>query len=678
MRYACLTLTSALVATGLAAQEQPAMLDPVMLGSALRDKRSILDTPVAASVVEGEALDTRQASDFEGLIGDIPGVSIDGGPRGIAQEPNIRGFRDEQIVLRFDGGRSNFNQAHRGRFFVDPDIVQRIEILRGGGSTLFGSGALGGVISVETKDATDLLEPGRSFGGRLRAGYASNGEIAQGSLTLAGRSGPVDVLAFGGLRSIGTDLDDGNGDAIRNSQLDLRNGLVKFGLEPTPDQRIELSLSRYEDEGTTPPNANAASGSGDVDRDATVSTARLSWDYAPAGSDLVDLSVLLYGNDLIIEEARIASPRDDRTEYRTVGAEVVNRSRFDGVTLVYGIEAVRDTQEGTRDGAARAQFPDATATTLGAFAEATIAVTDRFEIIPGLRVDRYDRDPDAAGLDAVEEDFVSPRLGFSYRPTDDWQIFGNVARAYRAPTLTELYNDGTHFAAAGFPLGRGLSFSGVNRFVPNPDLKSEKSTQVELGTRLSQRGVFDPADRLDLSVNAYYADVEDYIDQTVTFSDFSTIRGGRGGATVDGTTTSRNTDATLWGLEAEVDYDAGFWFAGAGLTLPRGEDSDGNALGSIPQDRLTATFGLRPTATLTVGARATFTATKTDVPAGAADAAGYEVYDLFASVAPTDGPLARTVFRLGVDNLLDAQYTIYPNALPQPGRTYKISASVAF
>ncbi|MEL6207477.1 MAG: TonB-dependent receptor plug domain-containing protein, partial [Pseudomonadota bacterium] len=304
------------------AQEDPLDLGTLILNTAQRDTRSILDTPVAATVREGEALDSKQADTFGELIGDVPGVLIDGGPRGIAQEPNIRGFQDDQIVLRFDGGRQNFNQAHRGRFFVDPDIVQRVEVIRGGGSTLFGSGALGGVIAIETKDVDDLLDPGRDFGARIRGGYSSNGEIGSGSATLFGRFGDADALLFFGVRDANTDLEDGNGDPIRDSQLDIKNGLVKLGFEPSSDQRIELSFSHYEDEAVTPPNANVVSeDDNEVDRTAENQSWRLSWDYVPEGSDLIDLSVLVYGNELEIEEDRTRDGRLDNTTYDTIGIE---------------------------------------------------------------------------------------------------------------------------------------------------------------------------------------------------------------------------------------------------------------------------------------------------------------------------------------------------------------------
>ncbi len=684
-RHLTIPLTVLMVTTSapaLFAQETSVALPTLFLDSALRDERELLDTPVAASVRDREELENQQADTFEELIGDIPGVLIEGGPRGISQEPNIRGFSDDQIVLRFDGGRLNFNQAHRGRFFVDPDIVQRVEVVRGGGSTLFGSGALGGVISVETMDPQDLLQPGQTVGGRFKTGYSSNGEIVDGTVSFFGDWGMVDALVFFGTQVYGTDLEDGNGVNIRNSRIDTANGLLKLGFEPNSENRIELNVSQYQDDGTTPPNANAAStGTTDVNRDAEVQTVRLSWDYTPEDNSLIDLSTLFYGNFLTIEENQIIGGRADVTNYDTIGFEVVNRSQFDmGVPtdLVYGFEVLRDTQSGTRNGAARTQFPSAEANTTGVFVEGTFSLSDVFDLIVGLRYDVYDRDPDDPTLAKANEEFFSPRIGFSYRPNSNWQFFGNLSQAFRAPSLTELYNDGVHFAAAGFPLGGGTFFTGVNNFVPNPNLEEEESVQVDLGTRYTGDSVLRPGDTLSVSANVYYADVKNYIDAFVTFIDFSTAVPGPGGLFVSGTTRTRNIDAELWGFEAELDYDAGAWFASAGLTIPRGQAAGGQNLGSIPQDRLTTTVGIRPNASWTLGARATFAAKQSDVPTGSTPGEAYELLDLFAIWEPDNGPLEDVVFRAGIDNLFDEQYMIYPNGLAQPGRSFKISASVPF
>ncbi|WP_418591932.1 TonB-dependent hemoglobin/transferrin/lactoferrin family receptor [Ponticoccus sp. (in: a-proteobacteria)] len=681
MRKLALLLGSTMIAGSAAAQDGMS-LGTLLLETVFRDSRPMTEAPVAATALDAKDLARVQATDFESLIGDIPGVNIFGGPRGMSQTPSIRGFDDDQIVLRLDGGRLNFGQAHRGRFFIDPELVQRVEVIRGGGSTLYGSGALGGVISIETRDAGDLLKEGQTVGGRTALSYSSNGETIGRSLAAYGDWGAVDAMLFLADRRMGDDLTDGDGNAIGRSAVDLQNGLVKLGFEPNADQRFELSYSKYTDDGLLPPNAASASDPlTDVNREADHDALRLSWDFNPGNSELLDLSVLLYSNRLEITEEQVSGRRLDTTKYTTTGVEVVNRSQVElgvPVELVYGFEAFRDEQEGDRDGALRSTYPNASAETLGVFAEATLGLSDRMDLILGLRHDRYHRDPDDSALDTVDRSFTSPRIGFSYRPTENWQIFGNVSRSFRAPSLSEIYNDGVHFAFTT-PFGPGTTGSFVNRFVPNPDLKPETSTQVELGTRYAGTDVFRSGDRLGFSANIYNASVKDYVDQVVgDFSSVSPVFVPPGTLLFTDYTTTTNTDARLWGLEAELDYDAQDWFVKAGLTVNRGERDGGGNLGSIPQDRLTATVGLRPWADWEMGVKGTFAAEQTRLPEGATGGDAWQTADLFATWQPGRGALEGATVRLGVDNLFDTEYTIYPNALPQPGRTFKISTSFTF
>lgn len=666
------------------AHGQAVLLDDIIVESQARDSRSILDTPTGASVVDRDELEQRDASTFEELIGDVPGVQIDGGPRGAAQEPNIRGFQDEQIVLRLDGGRFNFNQAHRGRFFIDPDIVERVEIIRGGGSTLQGSGALGGVISIQTRDAYDLLEEGQTLGARVRASFETNGEGLGLTATAYGAQDGYDALGFIAYRDNGADLKDGSGTDIRASQIDIVNGLAKFGAELGEASRIEGVVSYYQDDGITPSALDdMATDTNVVDRDSEIITGRLSWDYAPVDNPLLDLSLLAYVNTLDITEDRVFDARADKTRYDTFGFEAVNRSEFDAglpVKLVYGVEIVRDEQTGTRNGADKLQFPDASITSYAGFLEGTINVTPELAIMPGVRVDRFELDP-SGGLTDRSETEVLPRIGFSWRPVKGVQVYGNAARAFRAPSLTELYSDDVHFATSGFPLDptdptQGV-FTGVNTFIPAPDLLPEKSDQFEFGIRYSGSNVIQTGDKLSVSVGGYYADVDNFIDTQVQFIDFTT------GAfnpisrqfEVGGSTTSVNVDAKLWGAEAELKYDAGSYWFGLGLAIPRGEDTNGDDLGSLPQDRVTASFGLRPYEGFAIGARGVFAASRSS---GGVDTDGYETFDLFASYEPADGPFAGTRFSAGIDNILDENYNIHPNALNQPGRTFKFAGAFKF
>ncbi|MBK0398251.1 TonB-dependent hemoglobin/transferrin/lactoferrin family receptor [Limibaculum sp. M0105] len=677
---------AALTPGDMLAQEQssdPLELSPIIVTAGSRDERDLLDTPNAVNIVGEEEVLRRQPSTYEELIGDQTGVTISGGPRAIAQEPNIRGFQDEQVAVRIDGARQNFNLDHRGRFFLDPDILKRVEILRGGSSTLYGSGALGGAILLESKDADDILMGDEGWGGRVKLGYSSQGDEFLTSATGAVRADAFDAIAFLAYRPMFSDIDDGNGDPILNSEIDTLNGLVKVGWQPSDAHRIELGYTHYSDNGDTPPNANAASTPETVvGRTLDYDSVRLGWDWAPTGSELVDLSVLAYYNDTRATEDRIADGRLDKTDYRTLGFEAVNRSRFDiglPLRLTYGVETYRDRQEATRNGAPRPQAPDASVLFLAGFAQADIDVTETVTLTPGLRFDLFDLDPEGS-YESRTEHQVSPRLGVSWRPVEPFQLYTNVARSFRAPSLTELYTDGVHFSVPGFSLGPGMAFTGNNVFVPAPDLDPERALEFEIGGRYDAPDFLGSGGRLSFSGNVYFSRVDDFVDTQVTFIDFSTgtFNPGTGLVEFDGTTRSENVDADLWGFEADVTYDAGLWFTGAGLTIPRGRNRSGGALASIPQDRLVLTAGVRPVGDVEIGGRATFADGQDDVPAGSLETPGYAVFDVFANWVPTSGPFEGATLAAGIDNLTDRQYRIHPNGLNQPGLTFKLGVSYDF
>ncbi|TGG79527.1 MAG: hypothetical protein ERJ69_07165, partial [Aphanocapsa feldmannii 288cV] len=317
-----------------------------------RDARGLLETPNAATVVNSQEILQRQPSTYQELIGDVPGLNIQGGPRGIAQEPNIRGFQDEQIVIRADGVRQNFNLVHRGRFFVDPAILKQVEVLRGGASTLFGSGALGGVISLETKDAVDIVEPGEIWGSEGKLSFNSQGEQFLRSISLATTQHDIDALLFFSDRPMYRDLEDGEAHSILNSHIDSQNALFKLGWEPSQAHRVEASYMTYVDRGDTPPNANSQGrASNVVRRDLNNQVGRLAWEWDDTTNDMIKLSALVYYNDMRVEEDRYFDSRYDRTDFITSGIEVTNFSRFDSalpITLSYGIEYLKDKQDASR------------------------------------------------------------------------------------------------------------------------------------------------------------------------------------------------------------------------------------------------------------------------------------------------------------------------------------------
>ncbi|MFW6010454.1 MAG: TonB-dependent receptor plug domain-containing protein [Gemmatimonadota bacterium] len=178
-----------------------------------------------------------------------------GGPRRQAEPPQIRSFGADRIVLRLDGARQDFSSGHKGRMFLDPALLERVEVVRGPSSALFGSGAIGGMIAFETRDARDLLGPEESLGVRLTPRFLSGSDEWGGHGSLAGRTGGFDYLASVSARSAG-DVELSTDAELPYSDADTWATLGKVGWQPDDHARIELSYHRFSEESTTPLNAS--------------------------------------------------------------------------------------------------------------------------------------------------------------------------------------------------------------------------------------------------------------------------------------------------------------------------------------------------------------------------------------------------------------------------------------
>jgi len=96
---------AALTAGPVAAQDTGFVLPGLTVFGGARDERALPETPNPVSVIDNDAVLRRQPATHAEILGAEPGVTIDGGPRGVSQEINIRSFRDEQVVQRVDDRR---------------------------------------------------------------------------------------------------------------------------------------------------------------------------------------------------------------------------------------------------------------------------------------------------------------------------------------------------------------------------------------------------------------------------------------------------------------------------------------------------------------------------------------------------------------------------------------------
>ena len=661
------------------------VLDALVV-SATRTERPRFTTPASISLLTRDDIETIQPYGFQDVFESIPGVSIQGGPRRIAEEPSIRGFADEQVVIRIDGTRQNFNKAHGGRFLLDPDLVQSIEVLRGASSSVYGSGALGGAFVIETVNGRDMTGGRDGFGVRLKGGFQDNGQEWSSFNTLYGQAGALDFLGSFIYRDVGEDIEDGNGDDILASRDEISNGLVKLGLQPDEHHRVELAVDLFDNTGRNPPNANeTATATNLVDRDTERTNARLRYRYDNPDNRWINLDTAFYRNDVDTREFRFDDARVDTTDFETTGFELTNTTRLgtivktiagEPVRLTYGTEFYTDEQSGTRNGADRIQFPDAEVEYRAGFVQAEVPLGAGFSVIPGVRFDAFEYSA-AGGFQDRDENEVSPRVALGWQPHESVYFWAEYAEAFRAPSLTELFADGVHFTV---PLGPGQVV--VNEFVPTPALKPEQSEQVQIGGRFRQRDLFDAGVDFQLDAVWHESEIDNFVDQVVIF-----ISGDPAFDPVTrtlvfpGITTNFNVDAQIRGfeLDARLSSNIGYLQASLATLDSRRKGSPGGNLASLQPDRATLGAGLYLLGReLTVGAELVAASDRRDVPDGALETAGFGKTDVFANYLPQHGPLAGFEFRLAIDNVFDKDHRIHPNAIEQPGRSVRISIAKDF
>jgi hemoglobin/transferrin/lactoferrin receptor protein len=660
---------------------------PPVTVTATRSPLEAFQYPGMVTVVGPEQLPLYQPSTPDDILRFVPGVEMTGGPRRNGEVPTIRGFSGADVIVLIDGTRQNFGSAHDGRLFVDPSLLKEVEVLRGPASSLYGSGGTGGVIELRTVDASDLLDPGEHFGITAGTGYQFGNDEWMARTTLFGQPDEYFEVLGSVVRRKSGSIDLGDGNSLENTSDDIVSGLVKGTLNPAPFHSVEASFQRFTNDAREPNNGQDPDAADVVDKDILADTFRLTYAYENPADDLLDLDITAYHTSFQVDERR----RDDNgggpagevleRDVDTAGLRIDNRSRLalgdsTDLTFTYGGEAYTDEQDGAADGAERDGVPDAQSDFLGTFVQAELAMDQPFGVlpgellvIPGLRYDYYHSDSDIAA--ANSDDALSPRIGVSYMPVDWLMLFSNYAHAFRAPTFDEIYVTGVHFT---IPLGAGIT----NSFVPNPDLKPQRTETIELGAGVDFEDVLGAGDRIQVKGTYFKIWGDDLIDTTVMqptpFVDCNPFIPNA----CNGTTFLDNVPhATLQGKELEATYDSPRLRLSLGYSSIDGEDSDTNEkLGSLVPEQVTLDTGLKlPEIESIVGWRILAAARFDEVDDPAEERDGYVTHDLYFAWQPTDGPLDGLRIDLGVDNIFDRSYARAFTDATEAGRNIKGAVS---
>ena len=517
--------------TDPSAGEPLTFLDAVTVTATL-SPMPVQDTPGMVSVIDDETIQERLIRDFADLVKYEPGVYVENHVTRLGQNGfNIRGIGGNRVLTQVDGVQTAeqfaFGPFSIHRAGLDVDVLKSVEIVRSANSALYGSDALGGVVSLFTKDPADYLRGRRFHLGAKTTWDGRAGELG-GQVALAAGTGRIQGSLFASVnrgREIGNQgvvdtTDDTrtvpNPQDVAGSQL-----LAKLVVTPSAGNMLrataEVHDTRVETEWYSD-RARIAFGSlryDTLDSDAvdTQDRVRLSFDHTLAGRGLDHLSWSVHGqsNDTsqvidrerltLVDGALVPTLRHGTLDYEQAGygGSLQIREQLpgphDGVLLTAGgsftsdrFDIVRDRTE-TRAGSGEPvptdlvfptkYFPESQVAEAGAYLQAEFLL-GRLTLVPGLRYDRFSLDADQqdpiylAALNPGAVDFgdaaLSPKVGAAVRLNGTLTLHGQYAAGFRAPPYSAI-NTGFTSLRAGYTT------------LPNPDLRAERSDNLELGVR---------------------------------------------------------------------------------------------------------------------------------------------------------------------------------------------------
>ncbi|GLS46592.1 TonB-dependent hemoglobin/transferrin/lactoferrin family receptor [Methylobacterium brachythecii] len=670
-------------------------LDTISVTTTKTEERAI-DALSGTSVVTREQIERIQPSRLSDVLRDVPGVTTQENQNDPAQAINIRGLQDfGRVNVLVDGARQNFQtsgHSANGVFYLDPELVGGIDITRGPTSTIYGSGAIGGVVAFRTRSIDDILNPDERAGVVQKQGFGTNGQKFLNSTSMGARIGEgADV--FGQFVYRNNDpYRDGMGTLVRDTGNELTSGLAKVNLRPAEGHEISGTALLQNFDFTNNGSSNAgARFANSVQAD----TYTLGYRFARPETPLIDFSAkgyyttthntLTFLNDSASGVyGNLGVKAGNRISYdiETSGFDIHNTSRFDtwalSHALTIGGDAVFDRVKTTDNagGFGGAFTPSGQRTLAGAFIQDEVRYGSWLRVIGALRYDHYDL---SGGAFRSSGDRISPKITVGVTPLPGIELYGTYAEGYRAPSITETLVQGIH------------PFPAFN-ILPNPTLRPEVAHNIEGGVNLKYGDIFTPGDSFRAKANVFQNEVDDFINISAVGPTYfvPAIPGipasicaripGRFPCVIPVQSFQylNVAQAELSGVELEGAYDWGSGFVSVAATHTEGRDkATRQSLLTVAPDRVSGTIGLRFLEnSLTVGSRLTFVDSRLNVPAGATilKTKDYGLVDFFASYQVNDRVKADFILQ----NAFDKRYTQYLNLLQSPGLTAKAAISIKF
>jgi hemoglobin/transferrin/lactoferrin receptor protein len=703
-------------------------LDTITVAASKTEERAI-DALAPVSVVTLDQIQGLQPKRLSDIFYNVPGVSFQERGDDPSTVINIRGLQDfGRVAVVVDGARQNYQRTGHnanGSFFLDPELVGGVDIVRGPTANIYGSGAIGGVVSFRTKDVDDVVRPGERWGVDMSGSYGANKDRGLGSIFGGVRADPtVDVFGGAVYRTQGN-YKDGAGTEIGNTGNEIAAGLMKVTVRPAEGHEIKFgavfqdyqySIGQFNRGPVLTPAQRALfQGSSVYASDAKNYTGTVTWKYSRPDDMWFDWNATLYGNRTDNDQVKtyhnstsgaafcgpgsfgnnISGCVGDRRGYLldTVGIDVNNTTRFNvgdwRNALTYGFDAFQDDVK-TFDsrGNSNVTTPSGQRTVSGGFVQLKNNYSTWLEIVSAVRYDRYDLDSASVSTGG---DRFSPKITVGVTPVAGFTPYVSYAEGYRAPSITETLIAGEHATGGGPPLFPCPSGNvGLFCFLPNPALRPEVGKNNEAGLNLKYNDVVTSGDSFRGKLNVFRNDVEDYID-LVGSTPIPAILIPAPGLFSQFFQYQNIAHARIEGVEAETLYDAGTWFVGVAGHVIRGKNTETNVgLATITPRKITTTGGVRLLdRRLTISAQWSSFGANNDLPAGYLPSTSYELVNLYLTYQATKD----ITLTASIDNLLNQYYRPYaiPGSStdgttqndvlfssPSPGTVYKAGLKIHF
>src|SRR6185437_4501694 len=220
-----------------------AVIQQEIVVTATRVPTPVLDIPAGVSVIDRQTIEQRGYTTLTEALSAVPGIRVSqsGGPGGNASV-FVRGTSSNAVLVLRDGMPLNDASDSSGAFNFGVDTladVERIEVIRGPMAALYGSGAIGGVLNLISRQGR---EPGLHVTTDLASGYPAQ---VRGNVVASGVDGPIDYAAiFEGQTQRGYDTTPQRMSIYRGIPDPYRSatGTLNLGYTPVDGTRLSLFL----------------------------------------------------------------------------------------------------------------------------------------------------------------------------------------------------------------------------------------------------------------------------------------------------------------------------------------------------------------------------------------------------------------------------------------------------